>query len=168
MMNKLTKYFIAVCCCVVIVVMFIWGQSIVTFENSVNESQFLLKFVRPIYEAVFGVGTLDGYTWRKLAHVIEFFVLGVFASLLALILVKLLWKKQFGVITVFMAILSSEILCVTVAIIDELIQTTNNRHPQVSDVILDSIGALVAIILTTAIFLLIWKVIKWRKQKKHT
>ena len=58
-------------------------------------------------------------------------------------------------ITVFMAILSSEILCVTVAIIDELIQTTNNRHPQVSDVILDSIGALVAIILTTAIFLLI-------------
>ena len=61
-----------------------------TFENSVNESQFLLKFVRPIYEAVFGVGTLDGYTWRKLAHVIEFFILGVFASLLALILVKLL------------------------------------------------------------------------------
>ena len=55
------------------------------FEDSVRESQFLLQFVKPVYEAVFGSGALDGYTWRKAAHVIEYFVLGVFASLLTLL-----------------------------------------------------------------------------------
>ena len=164
-MSKVIKYLIIITICMMAVIMFIWGQSLVEFEASVRESQFLLPLIRPFYEAIFGVGSLDGYTWRKLAHGIEFFVLGVLSGLLAVLVAKFSKKIKFGLKSVCVALLASEVLCFMVAVIDELLQTTNNRHPQVMDVGIDMTGATYGIALVVLIMLLIVCISKLAKRK---
>ena len=135
------------------------------FEASVRESQFLLPLIRPIYEAIFGPGSLDGYTWRKLAHGLEFFGLGVLSGLLAVLVVKFSNKIKFGIINVCAAVLASEMLCLVVAVVDELLQTTNNRHPQVMDVGIDMIGATCGVVLVVLVLLLIVCILKLKNRK---
>ena len=159
------KYLIAIAVCVLLIIAFIWGQSLVEFEASVRESQFLLPLIRPFYETIFGAGSLDGYTWRKLAHGIEFFVLGVLSGLLAVLVAKFSKKIKFGAKSVCVALLISEALCLVVAAVDELLQTTNNRHPQIMDVGIDMIGATCGIALAVLIMLLIVCISKLAKRK---
>lgn len=163
-MVSLKKYLIIVAVCVVAIIAFIWGQSLVEFDTSVRESQFLLPLVRPFYEAIFGPGSLDGYTWRKLAHGLEFFVLGVLSGLLAVLVAKFSKKIHFDIKSVCIAILASEVLCLIVASIDELLQTTNNRHPQVMDVGIDMIGATCGIALVVLVMLLIVCILKLKNR----
>ena len=71
---------------------------------------------------------------RKAGHFTEFFVLGVF-SVLALLQTKIRFEKSLGLS-----------FCAMVATIDETIQLfVVGRSGQVSDVVLDSVGALVGI-----------------------
>ena len=71
---------------------------------------------------------------RKAGHFTEFFVLGVF-SVLALFQTKIRLKKILGLS-----------FCAVIATMDETIQLfVNGRSGQVSDVVLDSVGALVGI-----------------------
>lgn len=72
---------------------------------------------------------------RKAGHFSEYFILGILASLTAL-QTKLRYRK-----------LSALSFCVLVAAIDETIQLfVSGRSGQISDVVLDSVGALCGII----------------------
>lgn len=164
-MRIISKYLVIIGACILVTIMFIWGQSLVEFETSVRESQFLLPLMRPFYEAVFGTGSLDGYTWRKLAHGLEFFVLGVLSGLLAVLVAKFSNKFKFGIKSVSAAALTSEMLCLVVSIVDELLQTTNNRHPQIMDVGIDMIGATCGVAMVVLIMLLIVCISKIKNRK---
>lgn len=73
---------------------------------------------------------------RKAGHFTEFLILGIFSTLTTL-QTKIRWKKWIRVL-----------FCVLVATMDETIQLfVDGRSGQVSDVILDSSGALVGIVI---------------------
>lgn len=78
---------------------------------------------------------------RKCAHFSEYFVLGILSTM-TMFQTKRQHKKT-----------TSLVLCALVASVDETIQLfVSGRSGQLSDVLLDSTGALVAIVLTAAIF----------------
>lgn len=166
-MVRVPKYLIFFAVFVILAILFIWGQSLLSFDNSVKESQFLLIYVKPYYDAIFGYGALNGYTWRKVAHIIEYFMLGLLTWLFALLLSKLLWNKTKFIKYVVFSVISTEALCLFVAIVDELIQMTNDRHPQIIDIGYDMLGANYAIILCLIIMLIIVGVIKLVKSNKN-
>ncbi len=73
---------------------------------------------------------------RKLAHLMEYFVLGVL-SVMSLSYMKCKYKVPIGLI-----------ICILLACIDEFHQLfVNGRTGQVGDVIIDSVGALAGIII---------------------
>ena len=115
---------------------FIWGNSLLDREQSTEVSTGLLDFLSPLLEAL-GLKSEDDYFLRKLAHFDEFAVLGMELSFL-LILRKRSQLKHF---------LVSVLLCLVVAVIDESIQFFSGRACQLSDVMLDFSGSLVAIFL---------------------
>lgn len=64
---------------------FIWGNSLATIEESEQQSEKVLDDVKPALETVVGTGKVTEHLIRKLAHFVEYLVLGVeFALLFAL------------------------------------------------------------------------------------
>lgn len=62
-------------------ILFIWGHSLLSGEQSGSESGFFLTLLRPIFEA-FGLRDLDlmHLIIRKCAHFTEYMILGILAT----------------------------------------------------------------------------------------
>ena len=159
---------------------FIWGQSMIPKGQSANESGFVLNLVRPFLEIFVGKGNVTIRLVRKIAHFVEYSVLGVE---LALFLVAGWIAKAKSKANSFLSQTSSEpnpqassnianepslssqilslniwlraacsiLLGFTVAAIDETIQIFSNRGPKVTDVLLDTAGVATAVIITTIV-----------------
>ena len=92
---------------------------------------------------------------RKLAHVVEFFALGVFTMLLSVFL-HYRWKRN-GIGFVLFYVLA-------VAVLDEHIQTFSDRTGSTSDIVLDFLGSFIGIALVWAVF----KIARLIKTKKKS
>lgn len=102
---------------------------------SSNESSFIKEeVVEPIYETITGKPELD-FDVRKLAHVIEFTVLGLEVSLL------------FCFDNLFLGIAKTYAFCALIAFLDETIQILSNRGPMIQDVWIDLIGVSIGLII---------------------
>ena len=121
---------------------FIWGHSLQNGRVSQAESQSVLHLALNRRGTLPGMGYLNFYTIRKLAHLTEFAALGM-------VLEGLAGRS-------FLALL----LGGTVGAVDEFLQLFSpDRSAQVSDILLDTLGVLAGILLCR---LLRWL---WKKGK---
>ncbi len=131
----------------VVTLCFIWGNSLLSRDESAAISQGLTAWLRSI-----GIPVTDHFV-RKLAHFCEFGLLGCELTLLFWLRYGLRLRELcLSALAAFLA-----------AAIDETIQIFTGRGAQIKDVLLDFTGALTGILFTA---LLIWKV--FDKRKKHT
>lgn len=120
---------------------FIWGNSLLPVPKSDAESKSVLELIRPFLEFFVGKGNATDHLVRKIAHFVEFAVLG--SQILLLV-----WAKKMPAHdkTQPTARLVAQVLAHAVnygfiaAFIDESIQMFSGRGNQIIDVWLDVAG----------------------------
>ena len=125
---------------IILTLCFIWGQSLVPGEASSQESGAVLERVAPILEVIFGKGNVTDHLVRKLAHVIEYAMLGIEFTLL-------FNGQDKWVRTVICH-------CFLTGFLDETIQLFNGRGSFVSDVWLDASGSALGMAIVLAVIAL--------------
>ena len=120
---------------------FIWGNSLLSREDSAQLSGSLTEWLRSI-----GIPVSEHFL-RKLAHFSEFGLLGCELTLL-------LWLRG---VRRPRGMGFSALAALLAASADETIQIFTGRGSQVSDVLLDFSGALTGILLCTLIIVLVTK-----------
>ena len=143
---------IAVSLLLIATLVFIWGNSLESMEESGAKSKSTLRIVAPLLEAVVGGDNATEKLVRKLAHFTEFFALG---NELALLIVLRRRVCLQGIANCLSAGLAA-------AVTDEALQLLSARGSQVSDVLLDFGGA------ATGVFfiLLIYQIVMVLKKRK--
>lgn len=136
---------------------FIWCNSLLDQTQSGQVSSEVTEVIRPILEPIIGEDNYSGGIVRKLAHFVEFGVLG---GLLSLLMNRLHLTRGLSRLLLLPYLLTSGLLA---AMIDETIQIYTNRGSQVLDVWLDSSGVAVGFAVTHAVTMAILVIIKKRK-----
>ena len=70
------KQRIALLIAILLTLGFIWGNSLLSREQSSDESAWVLRLVTPVLELFVGKGRVTEHLVRKLAHFTEFALLG--------------------------------------------------------------------------------------------
>ena len=117
---------------------FIFSNSLTPSAKSLETSEGIYEQVKEPIEAIVGEGKVTHSVFRKMAHAVEFFLLGLEVALLftlifSLKLKNLIWTFFFGV---------------SVAIIDESLQNISKRTASVTDVFIDLAGFTFAVIIS--------------------
>lgn len=140
---------------ILLTVGYIWSNSFASVEQSSAQSAPVAETIQSVVDPLQQIEKPVFHDFvRKLAHVVEFFALGVFAAGFAVSLGAYLKKTL-----VSMPIL----LVLSVAVIDEYIQHFTKRGSLVTDVVLDFAGALAGLGCAWLLFWL-WRYIKMRKE----
>lgn len=130
---------------ILLTVGYIWGNSLKSVEQSAAQSAQVAEAVQPVVDPQEKIEKPVFHNFvRKMAHVTEFFVLGVFTAGFAISLGDLC-KKQFVSLPILIVLL--------VAVGDEYIQHFSKRGSLVTDVVLDFSGSLAGL---SAACLLFW------------
>ncbi len=127
---------------IVLTLIFIFGNSMYSKEESSALSLYVKELVRPILEVFVGKGNVTEHLVRKLAHFTEFFALGAEFSFL------LINEKKIGIAGVSLILLAGLVS----ALSDETIQLFFERGSSVKDVWLDFGGYCTAVALILLIF----------------
>lgn len=114
----------------ILMLIFIWGHSLVPMEQSATESEwFRTMIINPVLKFL-GLGEMSSHAVRKAAHMTEFAVLAV--------LLFLFWEKRYSI----------TLLCgFFTAAIDESIQVFSGRGASFTDVLIDTAGVIIALLL---------------------
>ncbi len=143
----------------VITLALIWGQSVLDRDQSTKESSWIFEKLETVMRFIVGPELANERLLRKMAHFGEFFLLSAEAMILCILLGE---KTIKGIITVFM--LSN--FC---ALLDETIQIFSSRGSAVSDVWIDTAGAVSGIIFVLYIAAVISSIKEERScREKHT
>lgn len=118
---------------------FIFSNSMQSKSESLQTSAFLTDVFRSVIDWFFDdVGGIDvSLLVRKIAHFVEFAVLGSAVGML-LVSLKKLWNRTFYGFGLFYLI--------SVAVSDEFIQKFFDRGSSVSDIVLDFSGAVFGVV----------------------
>ncbi len=138
---------------ILLTLIFIWGNSLKTVTESGEQSGEVYSAFTPLLNFIFGEGTITHSMFRKLAHVFEYFVLGVQAFTLILVIKGLKW------ITLLLGLPFG----IFVGVIDECLQLISKRGASVTDVFIDLIG----FILSGLIMAILTLIIKSKINKKY-
>ena len=151
-MKKKRGIIILFCILTFLWICFIWGNSLKPGSESGEMSNFVLEFINSILKNISPSLMLSHLFVRKLAHFLEFAALGVLASFLIYFLFGLSREASVKKLAfVFFALPFSFM----VASIDEVIQLfVAGRSGNFGDVMIDTSGASVAIVIFFAILLL--------------
>lgn len=121
-----------------IYIAFIWAHSMMSGEESSNESHSVLVFINNMLKNLNINYSFSEFFIRKAAHFTEFAILGV----LVMWCNRLAYKKSFN------NMLSCSFVCLFTAVVDEFIQHfTPERASMVTDVVLDFSGVLFGFII---------------------
>ncbi len=131
-------------------VAFIWGNSLKSIPESSAQSSVIADKVQSVVDPQQKVEpSLFHHVIRKLAHVIEFFFLGLFVGGFAICLGYELKKR----------LISMPLLIVLlIAVGDEWIQSFAERGSLVSDVLIDFAGALAGLLTAVVIHQIVVKI----------
>ena len=134
--------------------LFIFSNSLETGVESDQKSSSVTQFINNVLHAIGFKGEIPHSTVRKLAHFGEFAILAIFVCVTLYCAPKKL------------SVLFSPAICFVCASIDETIQIfTDGRGAQISDVAIDTFGAICG---TAGIMFLYFIIIKiTEKTKKH-
>ncbi len=125
---------------------FIFSNSMPDIENSREQSIGIMNLIEPILEIFVGKGNVTLHFVRKLAHFVEFGLLGFLLGL---------FTKKPKSATFFFVLLT--------ALTDETIQIFTGRGSQVQDVWLDFAGGCTGIIAGLVLIFIIDKIGKSKK-----
>ena len=118
---------------------FIWHNSFEKKSDSAQKSSYVTeKIVKPVAEPIVGPGKVTDHGVRKMAHMVEFFLLGTEVTLL-LAVRGLLCGPGFS---------GAMLFGVLTAMTDETIQLYSDRGSQLTDVWLDSASFAAALLLS--------------------
>ena len=133
-------------------VAFIWGNSLKSIPESAAQSSQVAESARPVLDPQEKLEKSDFHDLvRKLAHVVEFFALGLFVGGFAAFLGLQLKKRLISM---------PMLIVLTVAVGDEWIQHFTKRGSLVTDVVLDFAGALAGLLLAAILYKIIQKIKK--------
>ena len=118
---------------IILTLAFIWGNSLAGRETSTAQSTRLLDILSPILN-FFGFDTSSDLPLRKAAHFVEFSILGLELAFLFGLQCPSFGKKSLVFLSVSHGVFAG--------LIDETIQIFSGRNSSVSDIWLDSFGAL--------------------------
>ncbi|MBP3706216.1 MAG: VanZ family protein [Clostridia bacterium] len=136
---------------------FIFCNSSKNIEATYHDSDSVVEMIKPIIdETSFKKEYTIDFWVRKAAHGIEFCFLGICVAAL-LVHIKNRYQKSFLGFGFFYLLL--------VAVIDEFIQSFNERTSCVEDIVIDFCGAVVGLILV-ALLIVLYKFIKQKKSNK--
>ena len=116
-------------------------QSVLPEEKSEKESNAVGEIIEEIIPPETPVGGYVQKNLRKIAHFVEFFVLGAEISLYALLFMP---KTK--------RLLLTQPLGLTLSLIDETIQIFSDRGPEIVDVWIDYFGFVASSIIVLAIY----------------
>ena len=111
----------------VLIICFIWGNSLLSAETSSRISNAVSELLTSFFGNGEGESAIDNTSVRKLAHFVEFFFLGIVASLLLRLLIN---DTRVGIAL-------SGLLCLFIPVMDETIQIFSGRGPSLRDVWID-------------------------------
>ena len=131
-------------------VAYIWGNSLKSIPESAAQSTLVAEMIRPVLDPQEKL-TPDVFhnLVRKLAHLVEFFVLGVFVCGFTI---------NLGVALEKMLVSLPMLIVLIVAVGDEFIQYFTERGSQVTDVVLDFSGALAGLLFAAILYRIIVKI----------
>ena len=137
-LEKILKYLL------IITIALIWGQSMIKREISQIESDSILRIVNPFSDVEIGDVTSDAYwhisdVFRKIAHLIEYGILGCELVAYKAIKTKNFINKKEFINLMFMGL--------SVGLIDETIQAFSKRGSLVTDVWIDTLGICIGLLL---------------------
>ncbi len=139
---------------ILVVMFFVFGSSLNDYESSHQISNSIAEAIRPMLEDLLGSEQLELEALvRKMAHVVEFSVLGFLVAIL-LYRLKIKYHQSFGGLSLLVMLL--------VAVLDEYIQSFFGRSSKVADILLDFFGALLGFSLA----FLIMKATKYFRRKR--
>lgn len=155
---KITRKAVVFLLLTVLVTVFIWHNSLQDAVDSREASKFFDLLL--VQLAKFSGGTLSwrevDHFVRKLAHFTEFALLGV--MLRSFFVAAMAWGRQLLSRCTLLALC----LCAVVAAMDEYLQQFSpGRSCQLSDVVLDSSGALAGILAVELVAYLLWRFGGW-------
>lgn len=146
---------------ILVTLAFIWGNSLLSREQSQAESDFVARYVRPMLRALLGPfaeqGAIDAIDIRKMAHFVEFYVLGIELAML---------RRALRAACRLPAWLPA-LLPLAVAGMDELLQHVSMRGPSLTDVAIDWAGGLTGVLGACAVQALIGRGRRSRKGETH-
>lgn len=126
-------------------VVFIWSNSLESVAVSSEKSSRWLQALTFILEPVLGEGNVTDHLIRKIAHFVEFALLGIWLALF--IVVRNRVSLQ--------AVANCLFFGLSVAIIDEALQLLSDRGSQVLDVLLDFAGVTSGVLFVVSLWWLI-------------
>jgi len=133
---------------IILTLCFIWGHSLMSREDSSNESGWVTGIVTPLLELFVGKGNVTEHLVRKLAHFCEYALLG--AELFCYFTLRdLNGSRRF-----LHSGLLAEAHVMFTAMVDETIQIFSGRGSQLQDVWLDSAGGVAGILFAALMLLL--------------
>lgn len=153
-MHKKRIVIVFVSVIVALIVLFVFGNSLKSREESKKDSDAVVGIIGPIIEAICGREVENvGFIVRKMAHFAEFGVLGLAVSgLVAVVDYRQKWKFcGYGLL-----------FCLFVAVCDEFIQNFTGRGSAVGDVLIDFSGAITGYFVMIALV----EIIKFARNKK--
>lgn len=125
---------------------FIWSNSLQSAELSAFRSQKVAEILGKVMSTLFGadnVLTMFAQTHvRKIAHAVEFAMLGITLELMLLILGRLNGHN----------VAHAAFIILAVAVADETIQIFTGRGASVSDIVLDFAGGLAGLVLALVVY----------------
>ena len=124
---------------------FIWGNSMLPQTTSAKESSAVHEILQPVFDQVFGTGTITEDITRKIAHGTEFLLLGLEMTLIFAAFRGYTFKNWIFILSVGLF----------VALCDETIQYFTKRGSAVMDVWIDAGGVLAISLLAGFIGLIV-------------
>ena len=119
---------------IVLTLAVIFGNSIFSKEQSNEISREVFGFLSAFLDKVFGEGVITHAIIRKVAHFLQFFLLGLECSLLSIMIFNVSVKR-------FISLLPFGLI---VSFVDEGIQILSQRGASIIDVAIDLVGYIVA------------------------
>ena len=134
-------------------VIFIFSNSLKNGTESSEQSSSVYELVNSVTDALGFKSHVSHGLVRNLAHIAEFAALGIFLSLALAILLQI--NRSYSPTKIILKLIPAAIICTLIAITDEFIQFgSEGRAPQISDALLDILGALIGISLFFAAFVI--------------
>lgn len=141
-MNTAKKLLVLLYITFTLSMIFVWGQSCISKEDSRVSSDAVVEMIKPIDELEPGYRSENGWTYdelstyvRKFAHIIEYAAVGF--QLMCIFLLKGRRKLVWYINCAFIIML--------IALIDETIQIFSNRGSEIGDIWIDLAGSALGI-----------------------
>ena len=135
-------------------IIFIFSNSLKDGAESSEQSSSVYELVNDVTDALGFKSHVSHALVRNLAHFAEFSILGAFLAMASAMALGV--DRKHSLLCAAQKLIPAAALCTLVAIVDELIQFgSEGRAPQVSDALLDILGALFGILAVWTAFIIL-------------